>query len=174
MFSNRVLVIYMQCQLSKRLKLSIFHTCRELLSDWGWREKMGIKRLVTGYRGDEGIFFTGRFLGARQTVAVALLILELEPIYRLYDGVDFLATVFVEKDIEPAARTDAHVVITLGTDVVIALKVRPVEHGVTFDALLPQPFRHTGALLTFALTDPGRENLVNPTHGFPHTEQGPL
>ena len=53
---------------------------------------------------NQGVFLASTLLGGVQPVFVALLIFELESINRLYVGIDFLASIFIQKDIEASAR----------------------------------------------------------------------
>jgi len=60
-------------------------------------------------------------------------------------------------------------VVALGTDILIALNIGPVEYRVALDALFPQTFWNTAGRFTSGVTaHTGRQNLVNPAHGLPH------
>ena len=124
--------------------------------------------------GDQGIFLTSGFLGAREPVAIAFLVLELEAVHRLDIGQYFLAAGFIQKNRQATTGADAHVMIALRTDVVISLYVRAIEYRVTLDAFLPEAFRYAGTLAALFLAYPCRQNLVNPAHGIPHPAKAPL
>ena len=124
--------------------------------------------------GNQRVFFTGGALRRGKAVAIALLVLELEAVYRFDLGEDFLPVGRIQEDVQATPRADAHVVIALGTDVIVALEIRAVEHGVALDAFLPQSLGHVGALFTLVTAHAGRQNLVYPAHGKPRCEEGAI
>ena len=122
-------------------------------------------------RGNQRIFFAGGSLRRGQAIAIALFVLEFEAVNRFNVGQDFLPALGIEKNIEAAAGADAHVVVALGADVVIALHVRPVQDRVALDAFFPQALGHVGALFTLVTAYAGGQNLVYPTHGKPRSQE---
>lgn len=111
------------------------------------------------------IFFSRLFLGGRQTILVALGILEFQDILRLQLGTDLGAALLVEKTLETGTGADAHMMITLGAHFEIALQLCPVEHLFTSTALGPHPFRN---VVTTRCSDLALgKDLLKPAHGIP-------
>src|SRR3984957_6155635 len=111
---------------------------------------------------DQRVPFSGLLLGLNQPVLVALGVLELERILRLYLGRNFSGRSGVQKFHDPFASVDAHMVAALRADMQIALDLSLVEHGIASGALGPQPFGHRSrAALGF---DPRGYNSLKPRH----------
>ena len=64
---------------------------------------------------------------------------------------------------KPAARALAHVVPALGTDVGVALELRPVEHRIALRAFRPQPFGN-GPPARAIGPNPRRQQSPEPAH----------
>ena len=79
------------------------------------------------------------FLGGRQTILVALGILEFQDVLRLQLGRDFAASLGVEEALETGTGADAHMMVTLGAHFEIALQLCPVEHLFVSSTLGPHP-----------------------------------
>lgn len=111
------------------------------------------------------IFLRRLFLSGRQTILVALGILEFQYILRLQLGTDLGTTLLIEETLETGAGTDAHMMITLGAHFEVALQLCPVEHLFTSTALGPHPFRN---VVTTGRSDLALgKNLLKPAHGIP-------
>src|SRR5581483_10451051 len=113
---------------------------------------------------DQGVAFAGLALRFVQPILIALQILEFEHVDRRQIGAYFLARMIaVEKQLEPLARAEPHVVIAFRTDVLIGFDFSGIKHRAARRALAPYPFRD-GLAHALALDLRG-DQLVEPTHG---------
>src|SRR6266404_4142041 len=110
----------------------------------------------------QGITLAGRFLRLGEPLAVALAVAELERILRRDGGADFRARARVEKALQPFARTHAHVMAALRTDIQVALQLGAVQDRIARRALYPQALRDR-ARAPFGL-DAGGHDLLEPGH----------
>jgi hypothetical protein len=117
---------------------------------------------------------SGGALRGAQAIAIALLVLELQAVYRLDLDQDFLPALGVEKDINAPPSTDAHMVVALGADVHVALDIGAIQHRIALDAFLPQSFGHTGAFFTVAAAHARGQNLAYPAHCKPRSKAGAI
>jgi hypothetical protein len=128
-------------------------------------ERAGDDRLAEqgAARRDQGVFLAGLFLRLRQPVAVLLAVSESQRILRLQVGRDLLLRIGIEEPVEPRSSTDAHVMLALGADVEVALKLRPVELRIAFRAFDPDALRD-GARALLRLDARGHQ-FLEPAHG---------
>ena len=76
---------------------------------------------------DQRVLFAIALLRLGQTLPITPAVLELEHIDRPEIGADLAAWFGIEKYIEAPARTDAHMVITLGANIEVALDLGTIK-----------------------------------------------
>ena len=99
---------------------------------------------------DERVVFVGALLGGDQTIAIFLLVFELQRIDRQYFGADLELAFAIQQPIQTGTRSDAVMMVALGADAVVLLQIGVIQHGLAGRAFVPQTFRYV-LLRIFAL-----------------------
>lgn len=116
---------------------------------------------------NNGILFARALLRRTESIAITLLVFELQTIHRLHLWKQFGSVPFIKKQIEAATRRDPHVVVALWTDLGISFKIRSIQDRVALGAFAPKPFWNISLGIPISFTHTRGNNFINPAHFDP-------
>ena len=111
---------------------------------------------------DERVALVGLALCLVQSFAITLRVLESQRVERLEIRRELVARLGIEEHLEPLASADPQMVAALRAHVQIAIELGAIELCGASGALDPEPFGHR--MLALLGADPGRHQLIEPTH----------